>query len=286
MKSILAVIAGFAVVGSASAQWMTASGSLSASAKAYAVRDYKSGVFGGSITAKAQSGVAYATATASARFVAKLKVEVKAHTTVFVPMFASATAFASATIRIGVPKLMSGVVAVSGGVHIKVGNSGNWTYVARPLQIPVCVGPTGLTVGVRVGALTNTGGGGTVEFLPNTSRVTPYGPKCAAELQGAWFPSKGRDVFCFRTTKAPSTPFNFILFGTKRLSLRLPPSNCLLLTDLPVFIPITIVAGTGELRFAIPRIPGLVFNAQLLGSEKPMPNVYWRTSNALQFKLP
>ncbi len=201
---------------------------------------------------------------------------------------------ADITFTMQAPTLTVGLVKVTGPAssamsgYLQVGKDSISLGGARTLSFWVTLGPKPLTSHFYYNGNFAGMGNWTVYFEPRSTAPVPYGGKCNATLAGAYFTNgSGQTSFVFDATNAPSTPFNFILFGTRKVSVPMPPSNCPLLTDMLLFVPISITKGAGRLRLTAPSSvkPPYSFNAQLLGSEKPMPNVFWRTSNGLTFDV-
>lgn len=265
----------------ARAQSMAVKGQLFATAMAQHVRDSKFSGVPGRVQAQARSYIWDARAEASGT-VSALSVRLEASAAVFPWPSSQATAgaSASATLTYTSDKPVTGMIEINGAARVKIGDGETKYYRNGTTQIPVTICKTALVVAC------GTSSGCTVGFIPLPDAIVKaYGPKCAAELTGAWCRRDRTDTYHFEVSKAPNTPFVFLLLGSRRLSLPLPPSNCQLLTDFPIGIPLLIQDGRSRIRFDAPALSGVI-NAQVLGSERPLPDVFWRTSNALAFNLP
>ncbi|HMQ21831.1 MAG TPA: hypothetical protein PKE00_05030 [Planctomycetota bacterium] len=137
----------------------------------------------------------------------------------------------------------NGFLHVSGSGSIAIGTANFETPPRQGLEIPVSVGRDGLEFRLACAASYSSASSITATFVASTaSAIQFYGPTCDAELQGAWHAARSGHRFVFRTTRAPRTPWTFLLVGTRQVSIPLPPSDCRLLTDFPVVLPLPIDA--------------------------------------------
>ena len=286
MRTLLATVVALVCVDPGPAQIFKAEGTLSVYASAGTSYDSKSGRLTESIRAYALSSVPFcqASATASGR-VGPLEAgaSLSASTSPFCPASAGASADITVTLRAGAPT--GGVLRVSGFGNTVVTFAGRDDYVFAVRDYHVCVGQAGLQFRVRC-SVRGGSASTSVKFDPSPGAVSPYGSRCPTELQGAWFRTWTDDVFRFITSGAPQTPFSFLVFGTQRLAIPLPPTNCMLLTNFPVVTPIQTVGGSHAVSWLAPHMPGFTFHAQVLGVERLTPSILWRTSNAILFKVP
>lgn len=261
------------------AQTMTVKGVASATAVVQHVKHVETKPIPGTARASATlypwTAIGYASASASG-----LTVSFEAWGAVMPPSTqASGSGSVGGEIVYRADKPMPGLIENNGSAIIRVGNR---THTGST-RIAVTLSSKPLVVSFNTLFF---GGKGSIGFVPMQNPiVSSYGPECDAKLIGGWSRQNRTDTYEFEVSNAPNTPFVFLLLGTRRLALPLPPSNCQLLTDFPIGIPLMIKDGRAVVSLKAPALVG-VLNAQVLGSERPLPNVFWRTSNGVQFRLP
>lgn len=275
----------------ASAQTLNGAGRFVAVATAGNARDSKTAPFPGSVQAYASELWSQANAAVSGSL-SGLTASFSTYASGSNPFNCTAEAHVDVTFKLSAAKPTSGVLLVSvaqGRFDLDIGLRRKFVPITGTRRIAASIGPAGLSFRVLVGAIfpspTLARSSGTVQFVPTASEVQAYGPSCPVELQSMWWRESGSDTLVLQTDSAPSTPFAFLLLGTNRLNVPLPPTNCPLLTDFPFVQMIPTVLGTNQSWIVAPSFRGVTFYAQVVGADPTFP-LRWRTSNGIKIQLP
>ena len=113
------------------------------------------------------------------------------------------------------------------------------------------------------------------------SVITSYGQACGGKLGAAIQPGTPDRLWLTADGKAKD-PY-WILFGTQRLQVSMPFSNCLLLTDpaLLFYAGVFDSQGTGTTNFALPNFKVLAFRTQHFGLDSASTSLRLYTSQGL-----
>ena len=84
-----------------------------------------------------------------------------------------------------------------------------------------------------------------VDFRPGPGRVGLIGAPCGAMLIGRLIENRGYRLE-LAVQGAPATPHTFLCVGSQDLNLVLPPTQCLLRTDLAAALPVVLSNGSGS----------------------------------------
>lgn len=142
-----------------------------------------------------------------------------------------------------------------------------------------------------------------LSILPGTSASTDLSVAIGFSGTGGWWTSVGTPcgaglagyvvrttstLFRLEATQAPVTPHGFFAFGVSEVHLVVPPTLCVLRTDLLLALPVPVQPdGTATLVFALPNsIQGVVRTQFLAGNVDGQNVERWWLSNAIRMALP
>lgn len=128
--------------------------------------------------------------------------------------------------------------------------------------------------------------GATFSTTP-ASWFTSIGEPCGAMLTGHAIRTENTE-FRLQASGAPVTPDGYFVFGPTPIRLSIPPTDCLLRTDIAVAIRVPVIlGGTADLKVTTPStIKGLA-RGQFLALTIDTQNVArWWTSNLLEIIVP
>ena len=116
--------------------------------------------------------------------------------------------------------------------------------------------------------------------LPGAS-VSNYGTSCGGPALNGVVAQNGTRLD-LQVSGAPVTPFGFLTLGATQLAVPLPPTQCLLRTDLLALLLLPVDnAGQGAMSLPIPAGQSLRAQLQFLAGVLQGPDLLWSTSNGL-----
>lgn len=153
----------------------------------------------------------------------------------------------------------------------------------------VTLGPTPLPVLISAYALgfgTSASTNITVSFVGD-GRVRPDGQPCGPTLIGTVLSDPLASLLSFHVRNAAVVPNAFLVLGVQPLGLSIPPTGCLLRTDivLPIWVPIG-WDGRATLGYMLSPQFALSCHAQFLVATDVAGVTHWHTSERLTVRLP
>ncbi|MEZ5962979.1 MAG: hypothetical protein R3F56_03940 [Planctomycetota bacterium] len=193
--------------------------------------------------------------------------------------------------------------AASYGVDVGVDGSFELRGGTNPLQpttspdfveLPVVLGSTPLHIRLEAAAEVAQPFGPVsasmrldLAFVAGAGRWTEFGSPCGAHLESRLWKQGNSAGLSFGLTSTTPTPHAFLVAGTQDLAVPVPPTGCVLRTDLLVFVPVDLANGPRE--FALPltvQLPVLDVRFQLLSGVPQAGGTAWHTSQAHWLQLP
>jgi hypothetical protein len=197
-----------------------------------------------------------------------------------------------------------GNFSTSRGSSVDIGADGStefsWSSLSsqgESWSFQAVVGPQPLRVGIHVWASSSAQAGwpaanaSLTAVLGITTGGTGWlatsGARCGAGL-GAYVARTATTKFGFAVDGAPVTPHAFLVVGLRDAQLPIPPTMCVLRTDILVPLSVTVQPdGSGIASFTLPNSVRGLIRAQFLAATVDAQNLdHWWTSNAIQIALP
>jgi hypothetical protein len=133
----------------------------------------------------------------------------------------------------------------------------------------------------RVGAELGLALGDFFGVWPGAS-VTAYGTSCGGPALAGNVASRQLSLL---GSNVPVGSIPLMILGATRQALALPPTGCLLRTDLIHLFPLTVNSGQASLSLPIPPGPPLRAHFQLVAGTVQGPVLWWQTSNGVTLEL-
>lgn len=168
------------------------------------------------------------------------------------------------------------------------------TYLLGRPDVPLVIGRAGVSIRITTWTMTFPPPGYTLSFyndayvsLAPPSDLHTEGEPCGPDL-GARFDHDvrtGARSLVLDVAGSDVTPFAWVAFGTRPLSLPLPPFGCRLSTDVAVSLPVS-VSSQGAARLVVPiaagHPPGEFRVQYVTATHLPGRGLSWRTSNLVR----
>ena len=188
---------------------------------------------------------------------------------------------------------------------VDVGNDGSTELASAggstpgALMVPITVpafAPPLTSFDVRVDSAANNGVSSGADMIVNVQFVPgvlfpAYGTGCRIwngstfSLAGHYLPASSGGTLKLQAWNGVITSTDpFMIFGLNRLSLAVPPTGCLLLTDIVAAIPVP--SSSGRTSFDVPVPAGLSGAQFLVQCIHASPLAAWYTTNGIDVTLP
>jgi hypothetical protein len=162
------------------------------------------------------------------------------------------------------------------------------------VEIPVTLGPEPMRIQLRaycrVDALNGAGSNYVVyavRFQAAPGRIEPVGVACGPRLEAMLRNDTTGARLTLAIGAAPATPHTFLVFGTQPEQIVIPPTNCMLLQDLAVAVPIGVTGGGAVLDVPLPfPLPPADLRTQFLAGVVQDQVAYWYSSEGLRLRMP
>ena len=161
---------------------------------------------------------------------------------------------------------------------------------ARTFEETVTLGATPLPVLVAVQNSAVAGSATmnvSVRFLPTGSRLARSGPACGPTLAGSLLTDVSSSALTLGVRNSSVSPDAFLVLGLSQVVVPIPPTGCVLRTDIvaPVWVPIS-ANGTASLRWTFGPQFAVTCYAQYIVATDIAGVSHWHTSELLAIRFP